>query len=233
MSTEIIAGEQATVKRKRGDVREDGMIFFRYKNGKEVWLSSEEFQRATNLQSLANRKYNKTNIKKKRESAKIYRDSHRDFHIQRTRDWRARNPDKVKSYYINNREKQIKSGSIARSKRYKNDPFFALICKYRALIRYAFKRIKTKKKDRSIDVLGCSAEQFVKHIESQFYDGMTWDSFKQKNQFGRCVVEIDHIIPISSANTEEDVLRLSHYTNLRPTWWWENQAKRNKMPDNP
>lgn len=28
--------------------------------------------------------------------------------------------------------------------------------------------------------------------------------------------DIDHIIPLSSARTEEDVIRLNHYTNLQP-----------------
>ena len=28
--------------------------------------------------------------------------------------------------------------------------------------------------------------------------------------------DIDHIIPLSSAETEEDVIKLNHYTNLQP-----------------
>jgi hypothetical protein len=28
--------------------------------------------------------------------------------------------------------------------------------------------------------------------------------------------DIDHIIPISSAKTKEDIIRLNHYTNLQP-----------------
>jgi hypothetical protein len=29
-------------------------------------------------------------------------------------------------------------------------------------------------------------------------------------------MDIDHIIPISSVNSENDVIRLNHYTNLQP-----------------
>lgn len=29
-------------------------------------------------------------------------------------------------------------------------------------------------------------------------------------------VNIDHIIPLSSAKTEEDIIKLSHYSNLQP-----------------
>jgi len=30
------------------------------------------------------------------------------------------------------------------------------------------------------------------------------------------VWDIDHIIPLSSAETEDDVIRLNHYSNLQP-----------------
>ena len=28
--------------------------------------------------------------------------------------------------------------------------------------------------------------------------------------------DIDHIIPVSTAKTEEDIIKLNHYTNLQP-----------------
>jgi hypothetical protein len=40
---------------------------------------------------------------------------------------------------------------------------------------------------------------------------------------------IDHIIPISSAQTEEEIYKLNHYTNLQPLWWEENMAKGKKI----
>ena len=52
---------------------------------------------------------------------------------------------------------------------------------------------------------------------------MTWEN--------RSEWEIDHIIPLASATTEEDVIRLNHYTNLRPLWTIDNQSKRDKMPN--
>jgi hypothetical protein len=36
--------------------------------------------------------------------------------------------------------------------------------------------------------------------------------------------DVDHITPISSAKTEEDVVRLNHYTNLQPLCSYINRA---------
>jgi len=62
----------------------------------------------------------------------------------------------------------------------------------------------------------------MKYIENKFTIGMTWENY------GRGGWEIDHIIPISSAKTKEDVLKLCHYTNLQPLWWRDNLKKSNK-----
>jgi hypothetical protein len=35
--------------------------------------------------------------------------------------------------------------------------------------------------------------------------------------------DIDHIIPISSAESEDDVIRLNHYTNLQPLCSYTNR----------
>ena len=53
---------------------------------------------------------------------------------------------------------------------------------------------------------------------------MTW------NNYGEW--ELDHIIPISSATTEEEVYKLNHYTNFQPLWMSENRKKGNKILEN-
>jgi hypothetical protein len=73
------------------------------------------------------------------------------------------------------------------------------------------------------EILGCSFEEFKKHIESLWGEGMTWDNY------GTYGWHIDHIIPVSSALTENEVYTLNHYTNLQPLWWKENLEKSNKI----
>ena len=43
-------------------------------------------------------------------------------------------------------------------------------------------------------------------------------------------VDIDHIIPLSSAKTEEDIIRLNHYTTLQPLCSYTNRyIKKNNL----
>jgi hypothetical protein len=46
---------------------------------------------------------------------------------------------------------------------------------------------------------------------------------------GKRTWNIDHKIPLSTAKNEQDVLRLNHYTNLRPLCSKENLDRRNKL----
>jgi len=42
--------------------------------------------------------------------------------------------------------------------------------------------------------------------------------------------DIDHIIPISSVNTEQELLKLSHYSNLQPLCSYINRVvKKNNL----
>jgi hypothetical protein len=68
-------------------------------------------------------------------------------------------------------------------------------------------------------VVGCSKEFLKEHLEKQFKDGMSWENY------GHAGWHIDHITPLASAKTEEEVYRLSHYTNLQPLWATENFKK--------
>ena len=50
---------------------------------------------------------------------------------------------------------------------------------------------------------------------------MSWDNYGKWH--------IDHIIPLSSANSEDDIYKLCHYTNLQPLWAEDNLKKSNKI----
>lgn len=54
------------------------------------------------------------------------------------------------------------------------------------------------------------------YLESKFESWMTWENYGKYNGELNYGWDIDHIIPSSSAKTEEDVIKLNHYSNLQP-----------------
>ena len=43
--------------------------------------------------------------------------------------------------------------------------------------------------------------------------------------------QVDHITPLASAQTKEDLVKLCHYSNLQPLWAFDNRVKGAKLPD--
>jgi hypothetical protein len=137
----------------------------------------------------------------------------------------------LRSYHKNvdkAKERQAKYRSLASSKeaknqresKYRKDPVHKLKRNYSNKLR---KFLKQKKSESCRQYLGCSFEDFKIHLESLFLDGMTWENYGSKGW------HVDHKIPLSSASTLEDIIRLSHYTNLQPLWWYDNLSKGSKI----
>lgn len=105
--------------------------------------------------------------------------------------------------------------------KYKLNPFFATKIRVRNLITKAFKGKGFSKTSKTCAMLGCTLDEFKDYIESQFTDGMSWIVFDK--------IHIDHVIPLSSAKTIEDMTKLNHYTNLQPLWARDNLQKGAKL----
>lgn len=103
----------------------------------------------------------------------------------------------------------------------KNCPTKSLASRLSRLHRHAIAKVGAIKTSPTFESLGYTAEEFRVHIEKQLTDGMSWQNMDEW--------QIDHIIPISTAKTEEDVIALNQLTNLRPLWAGENNQKKNKI----
>ena len=68
----------------------------------------------------------------------------------------------------------------------------------------------------TMELLGCSREDLMAHLESQFTEGMTWENRDQWH--------IDHIRPIASFEDPADPA-CWHFTNLQPLWAEDNLRK--------
>lgn len=121
--------------------------------------------------------------------------------------------EKNKEYRKHNKEKL---NEYKRNK-YATDPLYRLASVYRSNTYKAFKHKGYKKYSKTEYLLGCSYSEFITHIENQFKDWMTYDNFGlyeiNKYNYGW---DIDHIKPLSHASTEEELIKLCHYTNLQP-----------------
>lgn len=75
------------------------------------------------------------------------------------------------------------------------------------------------KKGSAVELLGCSVEDAMMHIEALFEPGMSWDNWGEWH--------IDHIRPLASFDLEKaaQLAEACHYTNLRPLWKADNLRK--------
>jgi hypothetical protein len=102
----------------------------------------------------------------------------------------------------------------------KTDPIKSMHARLSRLHRHALSQVSAIKTSPTFEALGYSVKDFVKHIERQFTDGMGWHNSSEW--------QIDHIVPISEAKTEADVVALNQLSNLRPIWAKDNNAKKAK-----
>ena len=107
-----------------------------------------------------------------------------------------------------------------RRERYATDIQFKTMRTIRSRLRYA---LGNNKKDHTIDLLGCTVEQVVQHLEKQFTPGMTWDNQGKADDEW----EIDHIIPFvafDTSNRDEQFI-VCWYQNTQPLWGPDNRSK--------
>jgi hypothetical protein len=155
-----------------------------------------------------------------------YYEKNKKEHSSKMKEHYKKNIDNYKYNHSNYRELNVeKIKKINRefiSNKRNKDPIFRLISNLRSRTYSFFKVKKISKKNTTKDLLGCSPEQLKEHIENLFTEGMSWDLLGKR-------IEIDHIIPLSSAKSEEDVYKLCNYRNLQPMWAEDNRKKSNKI----
>ena len=165
--------------------------------------------------------YSKENSQHKRDYMRQYRidnpeviknwiENNYDQYLWNTKKWKIENPEKSKEHKNNNRRKRLE-----------NDPQYRVRTNIRRLILLSFSKKGYSKKSKTNEILGICYDGFMKHIESQFTEGMTWEN--------RGLWELDHKIPVSLGKTEEEIIRLNHYSNFQPLWMEDNRKKSNKI----
>ena len=171
---------------------------------------------------------------------KAYKDANREEIKAKSKEYYAKSKHISKAYYEANKERLKEYRKEFRSKNWakirqrekeaqikkRQDPFYKLKDSIRNRIRASMKSKGYSKKSKTFETLGCSYEEFKTHIETQFLSWMTWDNHgnpKDGILEPNKTWDLDHIVPISSALTEEDIITLSHYSNFRPHCSYDNR----------
>jgi hypothetical protein len=161
------------------------------------------------------------------ETASRYRILNSESIKSKRKVYDSKNKERKKLYDMNylilNRTRIMGRKSEYEKKKRNTDILFAMACRLRNAITKSLKYNGYSKKSRTHEILGCSYEEFKSHIENQFMEGMSWDN--------RSEWHLDHITPVSWGQTEEEIIALNHYTNLKPLWAEDNLSKGNRRSD--
>lgn len=210
---------------KRGDVREDGTIFWAYAaqltNG-EFWVSKEKYLDMKSRADHRNHKYvcerrqDPELMAKHKEFCKRWYAQNRDYARKKDKERydRAKN-DREALMHRRNRKKEYQRH------RRKQDPQFKIANNLRRRMGEALRKGYGKKSGGTLELVGCSWAELKSHLESQFTDGMSWENY------GRTGWHVDHIKPCAffDLTIDEQQKECFHYTNLQPLWAEDNIKK--------
>ena len=169
------------------------------------------------------RKHYETNKEKEKIQNEKWKEENKDKIGERVKKYQNKNKDRINEYnrkYTKNRKLK--------------DPLFKLTGNIRTLIYKSFKNNYYTKRSKTHELIGCSFEFLRTHIESLWEPWMSWSNYGSVNgkpPTGKYQCwDIDHIIPLTFAKTEEELLKLFHYINCQPLCSYINRnIKRNKI----
>lgn len=137
------------------------------------------------------------------------------------------NPDRRKacikcSYHYRHdpsNKQHIRKNAMLAQRRLRKNPHIRILHNLRRRVSFVLKG--EQKSANTLALIGCSRENLIKHLESQFKNNMSWSNY------GRGGWNVDHIIPCCSfdLSNPEEQKKCFHYTNLQPLWWIDNYRK--------
>ena len=205
------------------------------KNKEEIKRKSKKWYENNKEKSKEyHTEYRKNNRQIFKKSNQKWYENNKELLQEKRKDYYQKNKektyDRVKKWYENNKERSKKNRrEYIRNKR-KVNPLFRLSTNIRVYIRYSIIKGGYSKKSKTFEILGCSYKELKEQIESNWEDWMNWDNYGKYNGVENYGWDLDHIVPLSSAKCEEDILKLNHHTNIQPLCSYVNRrVKRDKI----
>jgi hypothetical protein len=176
------------------------------------------------------REYNKKYYEANKEKRRLEYQANKDKIIQIVKEYKVKNADRIKETKKQYRQKNKEKISEYQRERRKDD-LFKLANYLKTRIGTVIKKSGFKKTTRTEQILGCTFEEFKLYLESKFEPWMNWDNYgnpKDGIYELNKTWDIDHIIPLSTATNEIELIKLCYYTNLQPLCSYTNRfIKRN------
>lgn len=176
-----------------------------------------------------------------KERKRLYSIKYREDHKEELKIYRENNKEYMKNYKEKNREllnKKAREKYKENPKKFndRNKAYLAknknarIAANLRSRLNKALKG-ETKKK-KTLELLGCSSEEYVKYLEEKFEEGMSWENYGRKSGKDRWW-EIDHTIPLSKYNLKDEnqLAEATNYLNTKPMWQKENIKKSNNLDE--
>ena len=208
--------------------RKEYLKEYRKKNIETLRKYHQKYRKEYRKKNIEKTKeYDKRENEKRKEYFYEYNEKNKENFSLRNKEYYLKNKEKRKEYFEKHKEKKkehnkqnidkIKLNSRnSYNRRFNADPLYRLTRNVRGLIQRSIKRNKFSKNSSTIQILGCSFEEFKIHLENNFEPWMNWENYGKYNGEFNHGWDIDHIVPSSSAKCEEDIYKLNHYTNLQP-----------------
>jgi hypothetical protein len=204
-----------------------------YKKERDIKKANDNKERESkNAEKKAWREANKDKIEERRKATqKAWREANKERLKEKSRNEYKKNKERIDARHEENRKKNKHKIYQRIQKRIDTDPVFKLNVRIRNLIATSIrKRCGFKKEARAIEILGCSLGHFKIYIESKFEHWMNWNNYGKFNGELNYGWDLDHIIPVATAETKEDIVKLNHYSNFQPLCSYFNRhIKRAKL----
>jgi len=158
-----------------------------------------------------------------KEKIKEYNKEYKQYNKEKIKEYKQYNKEKIKEYnkeyYKNNKEKLSDIQKIYCKNRKEIDPLFKLSLNIRSNIGRSLRRNSYSKKTKTYNILKCEYDFFMEWINGIASNG---------HQYGIEDLHLDHVVPVSLAQTEEEAILLNHYSNFQLLSANENLSKNNR-----
>lgn len=187
-----------------------------YKNHKE------ESKRYNKIHKEERKAYMKKWESEHKEERKEYRRKqyakNRERNIEKNRKWKEEHKEHVREYsreYVKRKKEE--------------DSLYYLTTRIRKMVSKVIHKNGYTKKSKTFKILGCSFDFLMNYLfdnAKKRYINFTEQDFLIKGKY-----HIDHIVPLSTATNEDELIKLNHYMNLQLLTAKDNLKKSNNIKE--